>query len=388
MDNTPLNNASKYTRTRLSLLFAAIFATAPALATEDEKPKKPQVDPVVQYPKTDKKPPVAEDTNKNFVGFKEIEFSEDFQSYQFVSDDEESEDKQSFATEDETFFVKGYEPESKASRDKERRWRKRSKNDCPDSFGIRDAISEKCEFRLKNLRDGFHFGVSAVSSVGDDFYLEPDQEEQADFNIRPAYRIQIAGLFFESPGMSTRRIHGLYASRAWGFNFYNTDNWSFDIFKQRDTKVIKDLEPILTRNKYRRAGLRTTGYLGNSQLQFIYSPYSEQKGDDDGIDASISFNHYWQYRNWNIYGSVGVQYQSEEVISFYESDAVNMEQRQERINHAAEIGFDYPLSRNWVLGGFVSYNNVESQIKEAYLPIDAEQENTGVRSGMHLSFIF
>ena len=262
----------------------------------------------------------------------------------------------------------------RAKRDKEKEhgttYRfKRRDNDCW-SFG-------RC-----NDRDGFHYAFSAISSNGDNFYSQTT--ESSDLNMYSSYRIQIAGFFIESPGLSTRRIHGLYADRSWGFNFYNTDQWRLDFYKNRDTRRTKDLQGIKARNKYKRAGVRLTGFFDSSQLQMDFSPYSTSDQSDDGLTASLSYSHYWQVKNWSFYGSAGMQFVGKEVVSFYESDPVSFDGRQDRVNRDVEVGFEYPLSKHWVIGGFAAYSHTDQPLPASTI---SELEHKGARSGLLLSFI-
>lgn len=240
--------------------------------------------------------------------------------------------------------------------------------------------NDNFHYRLRNYneRDGFYLAYSAVSSSGDNFY-QMNEESDASFDTHFSYRVQILGLFAESPGLNSRRLHGLYATNAWGINFYSGDNWSFDIYKQINTKKIEGLAEIQNRNQDKRAGVRATGYFDNSQLQFIYSPYSASDNTEDGVEASLSYTHYWQVKNWNLYGSIGAQYQSKEVVDFYQP---NLLTDQSRVNTSAELGLEYALNEHWVLGGFASYNELPSQHSEIQEP------TTGSRAGLLLTFVF
>lgn len=235
-------------------------------------------------------------------------------------------------------------------------------------------------YRLRNFndRDGFYLAYSAVSSSGDNFH-QADQSDKVEFDSHFSYRMQILGLFVESPGLNSRRLHGLYASNAWGINFYNGDHWSFDIYKQTNTKKVEGLESVQTRNLNKRAGVRATGYFDNSQLQFIYSPYSSGDQEEHGLEASLSYTHYWQVKNWNIYGSFGAQYQSEEVLDYYQIGQTN---DQSRVNTSAELGLEYALNEHWVLGGFAAYNKIPSQ-QSSNTDVDS-----GTRAGLLLTFVF
>jgi len=307
--------------------------------------------------------------------FQEIKFSKDFTTYQVVDGDMDEKAQQQ-VSEDDRFYIKNSEltiEQWRAQRDKKSskvyRFKKREK-DCW-SFG-------RC-----NQRDGFHYAFSFVSSHGDNFYS--DTTESTDLDSYSSYRAQFAGFFFESPGVSTRRIHGLYADRTWGFNFYNTDQWRLDIYKDRDTKGTRGLDSIKTRNKYKRAGLRLTGFFDSSMLQMDVSPYTDGDQTDAGIESSLSYSYFWQVKNWNFYGSAGVQFQGKEVLNFYEADPVTFDGRSDRINRDVEFGFEYPLSEHFILGGFAAYSHTDQPLPNVLATSNGEHK--GFRSGLLLSFV-
>lgn len=245
------------------------------------------------------------------------------------------------------------------------------------------------DFRFEsNPRDGFYLGLSAISSFGDDFRYPSDDEPSSQFDIDLSYRVQLLGFFIESPSLSTRRMHGMYSLPAWGFNVINTDTWSFDVFYQRNNKGIEGLEGLQIRNLDKRGGLRATGYFDNSQLELIYSPFSRNNVGSDGVEASVSYSYNGQFKNWSYYANLGMQYRSREVLP-QPSDLVQYDSRSglsknDGLSRAAEIGFEYPITTDWVFGTFVSYNKVSNRtiIERPQLA------NDGVRAGMLLSFVF
>ncbi|NVK24962.1 MAG: hypothetical protein HWE10_08540 [Gammaproteobacteria bacterium] len=322
--------------------------------------------------------------------FYEIKFNDDYSAYKVIESKDDldmSEDDESLikVSEDDVFYIRrvGDWQETKPKKRKKRVrfvW-----NDEEESY-------EDCWNFGKvscNARDGFHYAFSFVSSGGDDFYQESG--EATDIKSYASYRIQIASFFVETPGMATRRIHGLYAGRAWGFNFYNTDQWRLDLYKQRDTRGIRDLEGIQVRNKRTRAGLRLTGFFDSSLLQMNVSPYSTSDQKDDGVAASISYSHFWQLRNLSIYGSAGVQYQPKEVVSFYETQPASFAEREDRINQDVELGFEYPISKHWVFGGFAAYSRTNLAIPgvSSLEQVNSTEDKVdGFRSGLLLSLVF
>jgi len=248
-----------------------------------------------------------------------------------------------------------------------------------------DDACEKVYRFLKNRRDGFYVDVSAVSSVGDDYSVAAGEDTESEFDVAISYRVQLLGLFMESPGISSRRIQGMYSMPAWGLNFYNSEDYSFDLFYQYSTRGIEGLEGIQTRNEDERAGLRMTGFYENSQLQMIYSPVSRNGEGSDGIEASISYSYNLQFRNTNFYTNLGMQYRSKEVTPYgmktwLEDDLSTSA----GISYSAEIGVEYPLTTDWVIGSYVGYNALSDR------SIAARQDTVedGYRGGLLLTFIF
>jgi hypothetical protein len=254
-----------------------------------------------------------------------------------------------------------------------------------------DEDDDKCE-KLKELhhlvhnrRDGFYVDVSAVSSAGDDYAFAANFDTESEFDVVMSYRVQLLGLFMESPGISTRRIQGMYSMPAWGVNFYNSEDYSFDMFYQYSTRGIEGLEGIQTRNEDERAGLRMTGFYENSQLQMIYSPVSRNGEGSDGIEASISYSYNLQYRNINIYTNVGAQYRSKEVTPYGIKNWVEDDlSTSAGLSYSAEVGVEYPLTTDWVIGSYVGYNALSDR------SIAARQDTVedGIRGGLLLTFVF
>ncbi|KGJ96941.1 MipA/OmpV family protein [Colwellia psychrerythraea] len=238
---------------------------------------------------------------------------------------------------------------------------------------------------FENRRDGFYVDVSAISSVGDDYAYAANVDTESEFDVAISYRVQLLGLFMESPGISTRRIQGMYSMPAWGVNFYNSEDYSFDLFYQYSTRGIEGLEGIQTRNEDERAGLRMTGFYENSQLQMIYSPVSRNGEGSDGIEASISYSYNLQYRNTNFYTNLGVQYRSKEVTPYGVQTWVEDDlSTSAGISYSAELGVEYPLTTDWVIGSYVGYNALSDR------SIAARQDTVedGYRAGLLLTFVF
>jgi len=262
--------------------------------------------------------------------------------------------------------------------------------DCDESHKSHscDDDDEDCEQIHRffhNRRDGFYVDVSAISSVGDDYAFASGEDTESEFDVAISYRVQLLGLFMESPGISSRRIQGMYSMPAWGLNFYNSDDYSFDLFYQYSTRGIEGLEGIQTRNEDERAGFRMTGFYENSQLQMIYSPVSRNGEGSDGIEASISYSYNLQFRNTNFYTNLGMQYRSKEVTPYGVQTFVDDNlSTSAGISYSAEVGVEYPLTTDWVIGSYVGYNALSDR------SIAARQDTVedGYRAGLLLTFVF
>ncbi|MBE0364150.1 hypothetical protein PULV_a1723 [Pseudoalteromonas ulvae UL12] len=251
------------------------------------------------------------------------------------------------------------------------------------------ANDDDVHFRIEsNPRDGFYLGLSAISTFGDDFrYLSAD-EPSSEFDIDLNYRLQLLGFFIESPGLATRRMHGMYSLPAWGFNLINTPTWSFDVFYQRDNQGIEGLEGLNVQSQHKRGGFRATGYFDNSHLELIYSPFSRNEIGSDGVETSVSYRYDGQFKNWSYYANVGMQYRSREVTphsnTLFEYDSRSGLSKSAGLSHSAEIGFEYPLSTDWVFGTFINYTELSNRVSLER----PEVVEDGYRAGLILSFVF
>lgn len=234
-----------------------------------------------------------------------------------------------------------------------------------------------------NVRDGFYLGLSAINSFGDDFRFLNHDDGDAEFETDISVRAQLGGFFIESPGLSSRRIHGLYAPSAWGYNFFNGDIWTMDLFYETSVRHIEGLEGIENLHRSKRGGIRATGYFDESQLQVMFSPYSPDNGDEDGVEASISYNMEWQIRNVSVYTAVGAHYRSKDVIDSYSHKLIGDEDFS-GMSYSAEVGLEYPLSTDWVFGSFVRFNTLSERTKAAR----NDNVEDGTRAGILLTYVF
>jgi len=252
-----------------------------------------------------------------------------------------------------------------------------------EACGGNEDTEISVKFEKLNSRDGFYLGFSAISSVGEHFNMLNHDNGDVEFETDISFRAQLGGFFVESPGLSSRRIHGLYSASAWGFNFLNEDEWSLDLFYETSVRNIEGLEGIEDLHSKKRGGIRATGYFDDSQLQVIFTPYSPDNGDEDGVEASVSYNHEWQVRNVNVYTAVGAHYRSKDVQDSY-SVLLNDDKDYSGMSYSAEVGLEYALSTDWVVGSFVRFNTLSDRTKAAR----TDDVTDGVRAGMLLTYVF
>lgn len=358
------------TKTAVATLVASSILLTSFAATADVEPEKKTVTPTEQVSskKSDDTEP-KESTQSSTEKDVEAEISVNTKESSEEKSKDTKADKEVTDEEGSSFCFGDCDDESHKS------------HNCDDE----DESCETVHRFFHNRRDGFDIDFSAISSAGDDYSLSSDESSQSEFNGAISYRVQLIGLFMESPGITTRRIQGMYSLPSWGVNFYNSEDYSFDLFYQYSTRGIEGLEGIQSRNEDERGGLRMTGFYENSQFQMIYSPVSKNKEGSDGIEASISYSYNWHFRNWNYYANLGLQYRSQEVTPYgqetYLEDDLSFS---DGINYSAEIGAEYPLTTHWVIGGFVGYNGLDE--RSIIARDDGIEE--GYRAGLLLTLVF
>jgi len=191
-----------------------------------------------------------------------------------------------------------------------------------------------------------------------------------------------------------------------GYNFLNTNNWSFDlhllrahgnvyytaIYEADGTNGLKDevskqnlslttIEDVNTASGEERIrvklgethmlGLRATGYFEDTLLQFIVAPYSFNDDFDDAFYASAWISESWQVRNWQFYSSVGATYRSSDIIDHY----YNLNYRPDfeeklpkldsSLNITAQIGVSYSFAQSWLFESYYRYTKLSDSILDS-----------------------
>ncbi len=199
------------------------------------------------------------------------------------------------------------------------------------------------------------------------------EEDETTISLEGRYQWE-NGLFVELPGVSNKLSPGI----SYGYNFYNLDNWNFDLIGIRShgdinyNEVISNQSIEVKRKKSVRVGVRATGSYGSNTVQFIVTPYSNNNEYDDGLYASLWLAKEWQISNWNVYASAGIQYRSKEILDYYygisediATDNTPVYQAGDGINTTLQFGFDYPISENWVFESSVRYTKLSDSISDS-----------------------
>lgn len=226
-------------------------------------------------------------------------------------------------------------------------------------------------------------------------------------------RAQYKGFFFEVPGRGLGDRDGLYTGPGLGYNFFNTETWSFDAYFTEESNSIKwrfaNPEQVyeIYKDSDRRFGLRATGYYDKFLTQFTFTPVS-LRDEIGGVALSASIRRDWQIRNFNIFTSIGAKYRSSDILNYYygitEEEALRISKitrywdTAEQLNKFYapievsagtsvnfQLGFEYPLTENWVLGGFYSVAKFADSVKNS--PFRAG-DATSVMSGLSITYVF
>jgi outer membrane protein len=226
-------------------------------------------------------------------------------------------------------------------------------------------------------------------------------------------RAQYKGFFFEAPGRGLGAKDGLYTGPGLGYNFFNTETWSFDAYFTEESNSYKrrfanpDQIYEIPKESDQRFGLRATGYYDKFLTQFTFTPVS-LRDEIGGVALSASIRRDWQIRNFNIFTSIGAKYRSSDILNYYygitEEEAVKISEITRYWDTAEQfdkfyapikvgagtsvnfqLGFEYPLTENWVLGGFYSVAKFADSVKNS--PSRAG-DATSIVSGLSITYVF
>ncbi|WP_299944933.1 MipA/OmpV family protein [uncultured Microbulbifer sp.] len=230
---------------------------------------------------------------------------------------------------------------------------------------VSDFGSQNDDFQGGYLKVGYGY----KSEVG------PSDDEAKGGTLFVSGRYQVKwGFFIEAASGANRLDQSINV----GFNFYNTEQWQFDLTSVRahgrnkygygqpgfhQEEKIKSSEML---------GLRATGLFENQLLQLVVAPYSFNDEYNDGVYASLFASNAWQIKNWEVYASAGLVYRSEEILDYYYSTTELQSQLDfpdyqagAGIDFVGQIGASYPISENLLFETYYRYTNISSSITDS-----------------------
>jgi outer membrane protein len=190
-----------------------------------------------------------------------------------------------------------------------------------------------------------------------------------------------------------------------GYNFYNTEQWNFDVattIAHGATEVgVFDQGKVFRKKSdiTRMLALRATGSFDQTTLQLVVAPYSLNSDYNNGLYASAWLDRSFQFKNWEFYGAVGLEYRSEDMLEYYYgiSDEIATEhftayEASSGIDITAEVGASYPISKNWLFETYYRYTDLadamsDSPIMQFTSTLEGRSENMS-EFGILVSYVF
>ncbi len=223
-----------------------------------------------------------------------------------------------------------------------------------------DRSQQNAKVDEGNSRDGGHLELGA-GLVGLSSPFPFDESLDSGVTLFLDARYQKYGFFIELPHGSSMFQSTII---SFGYNFLNTENWAFDIqhaMNHRDVEYVyteQGRQVIDQRDSHSEPGLRVSGYFEDTDMQFVVARASSFYGG--GLYASAWSTNHYQYKNWNYYFSLGVQYRNEEVVNYFygvNSYQTNAElpvyRGKSGLEWTAQIGVDYPITKHWVFESYL-----------------------------------
>jgi hypothetical protein len=187
-------------------------------------------------------------------------------------------------------------------------------------------------------------------------------------------RYQWHGLFIEYTNSKDLSNQG----PIYGYNFYNTEKWKFDLNVRQVHHASGILFSIeneqfinVKRDETKMVVLRATGSFEQTSVEFSISPYSLNDEYDDGVYASFWVDRSWQIKNWQFNAAIGLTYRSEEILNHYYGtpDGSIIEgfdyQASGGVDVTAQIGVSYPISENWIFESYFRYTDISNSIADS-----------------------
>lgn len=237
-----------------------------------------------------------------------------------------------------------------------------------------------------NPRDGAYLDIGIGLGVESDPFIY-DDENESGLMLFINGRYQKNGFFIEFPhGTSKQQSTKL----SFGYNFLNTEHWSYDLQLAMNHRDLNHKLPISERISKRvshsKLGLRILGDYDNTHFKLILAGAS---GDPDGgLYASAWVSQNYDYYNWNLYGSFGIEYRNEDVVNqFYainEVEGLSYYRGDAGFEYTGQLGASYPINEDWVFEAFARTTLLPSGISDSPL-VDG---NTIVEAALVVKYVF
>jgi outer membrane protein len=244
----------------------------------------------------------------------------------------------------------------------------------------------------ENIRDGSYLDIGiGLAYQSDPFTYDNENDSGLDIFINARY--QKYGLFVEFPHGTSKQQNTVLSL---GYNFLNTEHWSYDLrlaMNHRDLDYKLPKSQIITRRiSHSKLGLRILGDYDNTHVKFIVAGSSGAKG----FYASGWLSQNYQYNNWNFYSTVGIEYRNEDVVNYFygigedeflgnnEINGLPNYHGKSGFEYTGQVGFDYPITTDWVFEGFARTTLLPSGITDSPL-VDG---NTITEAAVLVKYVF
>jgi outer membrane protein len=236
-----------------------------------------------------------------------------------------------------------------------------------------------------NIRDGAYFDIGLGYRYKSDPFLFDDDSNGSGLALFANGRYQKYGLFIELPRGTSKQQSTII---SFGYNFLNTQNWSYDLQVAMNHPQLEHQLPISqdvsTRISHSKLGLRVLGDFNNTHLKLIAAAAS----GGDGLYASAWLSQNYQFYNWNFYTSAGIEYRNEDVVNFFysinEVEGLPLYKGKSGYEYTGQVGFDYPISKDWVFEGFMRGTLLPRGISDSPL-VDG---NSIIEAGILVKYVF
>ena len=247
--------------------------------------------------------------------------------------------------------------------------------------------------KAENIRDGAYLDIG----VGQTYQSDPfifDNENDSGLALFINARYQKYGLFVEFPHGTSMQQNTVMSI---GYNFLNTEHWSYDVRLAMNHRYLEyelpKLNIVSIRDSHSKFGLRILGDYDNTHLKFIVAGASGPNGIfsmANGLYISSWVSQNYQYSNWNFYTTIGIEYRNEDVVNhFYgvgegEFPGLPSYQGKSGFEYTGQVGFDYPITTDWVFEGFARTTLLPSGITNSPL-VDG---NTVTEVAVLIKYVF